>query len=66
MDKGNIDRINELAKLAKQRQLTEEEASERAQRRQKYIEAFRASFKSQLDNTVIQREDGTIEPFKRN
>lgn len=65
MDQGNLSRINELAKIAKERPLTNEEAAERSERRQKYLEAFRASFRNQLDHTVIQREDGTKEPLKR-
>ncbi len=65
MDKRNIDRINELAKLAKARPLTGEEAAERHERRQKYLEAFRASLKNQLDHTSIQYEDGTKRPLKR-
>ena len=64
MDQQNLKRINELAALAKQRELTPEEADERAERRQRYLKAFRASFKNQLDHTVIQREDGTKEPLK--
>ena len=65
MDKQNISRINELAALAKQRPLTSEEEAERAERRKKYLEAFKGAFRQQLDNTVIQREDGSREPFKR-
>ena len=41
MDKVKIDRINELGRLAKQRELTEEELAERAQLRQEYIEYVR-------------------------
>lgn len=65
MDKQNISRINELSAIARTRPLTQEEAAERAERRKKYLEVFRGAFKSQLDNTVIQREDGSKEPFRR-
>ena len=65
MDKQNINRINELAALAKRRPLTEEEMNERHECRQKYLEAFRASFKAQLDHTSIQYEDGTKQPLRR-
>ncbi len=64
MEKVNIDRINELAHIAKQRALTPEEAAERAELRKKYLENFRTAFRQQLDNTVIQREDGSREPLK--
>lgn len=64
MEKVNIERINELAHIAKQRPLTPEETAERAELRKKYLENFRAAFRQQLDNTVIQREDGSREPLR--
>ncbi len=56
-----IKRINELAKIAKERDLTPEELEERARLREEYIIEFRKSFSAQLDNTVIRRPDGTEE-----
>ena len=64
MEKVNIDRINELAHIARQRALTPEETAERAELRRKYLENFRAAFRQQLDNTVIQHADGSREPLK--
>ena len=58
---ADIKRINELAKIAKERELTAEELEERARLRAEYIADFRRSFAAQLDNTVIQRPDGSIE-----
>ena len=58
---ANIQRINELAKIAKERELTPEEIEERARLREEYIIEFRKSFAAQLDNTVIRRPDGTEE-----
>ena len=58
---ADIKRINELAKIAKERELTPEELEERAKLRAEYIEDFRRSFAAQLDNTVIRRPDGTEE-----
>ena len=58
MEQKKIDRINELARLAKQRELTEEEQAERAQLRQEYVAAFRESLRAQLENTYIQTPDG--------
>lgn len=46
-------RINELARIAKERPLTPEETEERAVLRKEYLEAFRANFKKQLDNIEI-------------
>ncbi len=65
MEQKKVDRINELARLAKQRKLTEEERAEQAALRAEYIRDFRASFGSILDNTVIQRPDGTRKKLKK-
>ena len=54
-----IARINELAKLAKERTLTEEEQEERAKLRRMYIDNVKASLTGQLENTYIVYPDGT-------
>lgn len=59
MEKANIDRINELSRIARERELTAEEAQERQSRRQEYLKAFRAAFRGQLDNTVVEYPDGS-------
>lgn len=58
MDKV-IARINELAKKAKEGQLTQEEISERDQLRRIYIDSVKASLVGHLDNTYIVYPDGT-------
>lgn len=58
MEQKKIDRINELAHLAKERELTAEEAAERQTLRAEYIAAFRANLTAQLENTVIVDKDG--------
>ena len=50
-------RINELAHIAKERELTEEELKERDILRKEYLAAFRANFKKQLDNIEIEYID---------
>ncbi len=65
MSPEKIARINELAAIAKQRELTEEERLERADLRTEYLAEFRASFRAQLDHTVIRRPDGPEEPLKK-
>ena len=50
MEQKKIDRINELAKKAKNGVLTEAETAERAELRKEYLEAIRKSFKATLDN----------------
>ena len=43
MDKAKIDRINELGRLSKERELTEDEKREQKALREEYLKAFRAS-----------------------
>ncbi len=50
LSKEKIDRINELARKKKGEGLSEDEAAEQAVLREEYIVAFRAQFRSQLDN----------------
>ena len=54
-----IDRINFLARKAKAEGLTEEERQEQAILRREYIESFKQSLVSQLENTYIVEPDGT-------
>ncbi len=53
LSQEKISRINQLAKLAKSRELTREEKAEQESLRKEYIKSFRASFKKQLDNIEI-------------
>ena len=53
-----ISRINELARKSKAEGLTEEEKQEQAVLRRAYIDAFKASLVSNLDNTYIMDEKG--------
>ena len=64
MEKEKIDRINYLARASKERALSEDELAEQATLRKEYIAEFRASFGGILDNTVIQRPDGTRESLR--
>lgn len=64
MEKAKIDRINALAALKKERALTDEEAAEQAALRAEYLAEFRAHMRGTLDNTVIERPDGTRERIK--
>lgn len=45
-----IKRINELVKISKTRDLTDQEKEEQDKLRKEYIEAFRENFKKQLEN----------------
>ena len=50
-------RINELAAIKKQRELTPAEAAEQKVLREKFLEDFRGRFKKQLDNIEIVDPD---------
>jgi len=54
-----IKRINELYHKSKSEGLNDEEKEEQARLRQAYIESVRMNLKSQLDNIVIEKPDGT-------
>ena len=58
-------RINELARISRERELTPEEKEEQARLRSEYLEAFRANLRSQLDNTYILDGEGNETPLKR-
>lgn len=62
MEKEKIQRINELAKKDI---LTDEEKQEQKQLRQEYIDEYKASLVSQLDNTYIVDKDGTKTKLKK-
>lgn len=53
-----IDRINELAKKAKETGLTEEETKERQALREAYLKDFRAGFRQQLEQTQLINKHG--------
>ena len=58
MEQTKLDRINELARLAKERELTETEQTERAALRKEYIEEWRRGTIELLENTYIVTPDG--------
>lgn len=60
-----IARINELAALAKSRELTAEELDERNKLRRIYIDSVKANLVGQLENTYIVYPDGTKKKVER-
>ena len=54
----DIDRINFLAKKAREEGLTEEEKQEQARLRKEYVESVVGNLRSQLDNTYVIDENG--------
>ncbi len=65
MENSKLERINELARLAKERALTAEELAEREVLRKEYIAEWRASTIAVLENTYIQTPDGKKHKLQR-
>lgn len=65
MTQEKIDRINALARKQKSEGLTEEEKAEQAVLRREYIESYKRSLVSQLENTYIVEPDGTKKKITR-
>ena len=58
MDKEKMDRISELTRLSRERELTEDEKTERAALRAEYLQDWRRSTIDVLENTWIVYEKG--------
>ena len=65
MENSKLQRINELAHIAKQRGLTAEEIAERDVLRKEYIAEWREGARQVLDNTYIQTPDGKNHKLQR-
>ncbi len=60
MEQAKINRINELSRLARERELTPEEQAERHELRQEYLDEWRKNTEITLAHTSIQMPDGTL------
>ena len=58
MENSKLNRINELAALAKERELTEEEKAVRDALRKEYIAEWRRGAEQVLENTYVIGPDG--------
>lgn len=65
MDKGLIDRINELARKKKAEGLSSLELKEQADLRAQYLAEFRASLEATMDQIWIENEDGVYEKLQK-
>lgn len=60
MEKKKLDRISELARISKERELSNSEKEEQRILRDEYRKGFVSCLTSQLDNTKIINPDGTV------
>ena len=65
MEQTKLDRINELARLAKERALTEEELTERDALRKEYLAEWRRGAEQVLENTYLVTPDGKKTKLQR-
>lgn len=65
MEKEKIARINALARLAKERELTAAEQAERDILRRQYIADWRAGAIAALESIRIQESDGSVHPLEK-
>ena len=64
MEKAKLDRISELTRIARERELTESEHLERQQLRGEYRESVLGNLKAQLEGITIVEPDGTKTAIK--
>ena len=65
MDKEKMDRISELTRLSRERELTPDELTERAALRAEYLQDWRKSTVNVLENTYIVDEKGDKHKLKK-
>ncbi len=65
MTNDKLQRINELARLAKERPLTEVELAEREVLRREYVAEWRRGAEQVLENTYIVDEKGNRRKLKK-
>ena len=63
--KEQINRINELARKARESELSQAEKEEQAKLRRIYIDSFKESLVGQLENTYIVDEHGNKKKVQR-
>lgn len=64
MEQSKLDRINELARLSKTRELTPDEKSEQKKLREEYVRLVHNNLRGQLENIRIVEPDGTVRELK--
>lgn len=65
MEQAKIDRINELARLARERELTTEETAERQVLRREYLDEWRRGAEQVLANTYVDDGNGNLRKLRK-
>ena len=65
MEQWKKDRISELTRISRERELTEEEQEERKLLRAEYLQSWKESVIGTLDNTYLVDEDGNKRKLER-
>ena len=65
MTNSKLERINELARLAKERELTPEEIAERQRLREEYLAEWRRGAEQVLENTYIVDRNGVKKKLRK-
>ena len=65
MENSKLQRINELARIKKERELTAEETAERDALRKEYLDEWRKGAIEVLENTYIPLPDGKKHKLQR-
>ena len=65
MEQQKIERINALAKKAKEEGLTPQELEEQKALRQEYVAAYKKNLEHTLKNIVVQDEQGNQTKLKK-
>ena len=65
MEHEKVERISELTRISRERELTPEEQTEREALRREYLDGFRENMRQVLEGIRLQRPDGTVEPLQK-
>ncbi len=65
MEQWKKDRISELTRISRERELTAEEQTERQALREEYLQSWRESVVGTLDNTYLVDEAGNKTKLQR-
>ena len=65
MEHEKIERISELTRLSRERELTHEELVELEALRREYLDGFRQNMQAVLESVRLKRPDGSLEPLQK-